>query len=143
MNIGTLRRGDNSPQGRQLRDNTQQPEEMKMNIVQIAKMAHEINKAYCEAIGDYSQPEWNDAPDWQRDSAINGVEFHLANPDASPSASHDNWLKQKLDEGWTYGEVKDPEKKEHPCCVPYEKLPVEQRAKDYLFRQVVHSLRFI
>lgn len=106
----------------------------------IAQVAHEINQAYCEALGDTSQPAWDDAPDWQRDSAVNGVEFHLANPDASPSASHDNWLKQKLAEGWTYGEVKDPEKREHPCCVPYEELPVEQRAKDYLFRQVVHSL---
>nr|WP_262568797.1 hypothetical protein [Endozoicomonas gorgoniicola] len=40
-----------------------------------------------------------------------------------------------------YGEVKDPAKKEHPCVVPFSKLPVEQQAKDFLFRQVVHSLK--
>lgn len=42
--------------------------------------------------------------------------------------------------GWKYGPVKDPERKEHPCFVPYDGLPPEQRAKDYLFRAVVHQL---
>jgi len=112
-----------------------------MTIEQIAKVAHELNKAYCESIGDTSQPTWEDAPEWQKSSAVNGVKFHLENPTAGPSASHDSWLKQKEEEGWKYGEVKDPEKKEHPCFVPYEKLPTEQKAKDYIFRQVIHSLK--
>ena len=112
-----------------------------MTVEQIAQVAHEINQAYCNAIGDNSQPSWQDAPEWQKSSAVNGVNFHLNNPDASPSASHDSWLKQKEEEGWKYGPVKNPETKEHPCYVPYEQLPVEQRAKDYLFRQVVHSLK--
>lgn len=111
-----------------------------MNVEQVAQVAHEVNKAYCEALGDSSQPSWEDAPDWQKTSAINGVKFHIANPDATPAASHESWLKQKTDEGWTYGPVKDPEKKEHPCFVPFDQLPVEQKAKDFLFRQVIHSL---
>ena len=106
---------------------------------QIAQFAHEINKAYCQAIGDNSQPTWEDAPEWQKSSAINGVDFHLENPNASPSASHESWLKQKQEEGWKYGSVKNAELKEHPCYVPYLELPVEQRAKDYLFKQVVKS----
>lgn len=112
-----------------------------MNIENIAKAAHELNKAYCESIGDNSQPSWDDAPEWQKSSAINGVTFHLNNPDATPSASHESWLKQKTEEGWKYGEVKNPETKEHPCFVPYEQLPNEQKAKDYIFRQTIHSLK--
>lgn len=112
-----------------------------MTIENVAQIAHELNKAYCESIGDNSQPTWENAPEWQKSSAINGVRFHLANPDASPSASHDSWLKQKTEEGWKYGEVKNPETKEHPCFVPYEQLPTEQKAKDYIFRQTVHSLK--
>lgn len=64
----------------------------------------------------------------------NGVRFIVENPDADLSASHDNWLKQKVAEGWVYGEVKDPEAKTHPCCVPYEELPESQKFKDLLFR---------
>lgn len=107
----------------------------------VAQVAHEINRAFCESIGDFSQPTWEEAPEWQKSSAINGVQFHLDNPNASPSASHDSWFKQKEEEGWKYGEVKDAEKKEHPCFLPYDQLPVEQQSKDYLFKQVIHSLK--
>lgn len=113
-----------------------------MTPEQIAKVAHEVNRAYCLALGDTSQVAWEDAPQWQRDSAINGVNFHLANPTAGPDHSHNEWLKEKQEAGWKYGPVKDAEKKEHPCFVPYEELPVEQQAKDYLFRAVVHELAY-
>lgn len=114
-----------------------------MKVLVIARVAHEINRAYCASLGDNSQPAWEDAPDWQRESAIAGVEMHLANPDATPEQSHESWLAQKLAAGWTYGEVKDAEKKQHPCCVPYDELPTEQKAKDHLFRAVVHMLKSI
>lgn len=111
-----------------------------LSVEQVAQVAHEINQAYCLATGDNSQPSWADAPDWQKSSAINGVKMHLANPDATPEDSHKSWLKQKTEEGWSYGPVKNPETKEHPCFIPYDQLPESQRAKDYLFRQVIHSL---
>lgn len=107
----------------------------------IAQVAHEINKAYCESIGDTSQKSWNDAEQWQRDSAIRGVDFALRNPDAPASAQHDAWLADKEKDGWKYGPVKNPDTKEHPCFVPYDELPTEQRSKDFLFKQVVHSLK--
>lgn len=110
-----------------------------LDLEQIAAIAHEANRAYCQAIGDHSQLPWDEAPDWQKDSAINGVLFHVANPDATPENSHESWLREKTEQGWKYGPVKDPEKREHPCCVPYSELPVEQRAKDYIFRAVVRA----
>lgn len=114
-----------------------------MDRKQIARVAHEINRAYCASLGDASQPAWEDAPEWQQGSALAGVDMHLAKPDATPEQSHESWLAQKLAEGWKYGPVKDAEKKEHPCCVPYAELPAEQKAKDYLFRGVVHALKSI
>jgi hypothetical protein len=112
-----------------------------MKAEQIAMVCHETNRAYCRAIGDDSQPTWDDAPDWQRTSASNGVRFHMANPDALPSHSHEEWLKEKAAAGWKYGAVKDPDKKEHPCFVPYDKLPEEQKVKDALFISVVRALQ--
>ena len=106
----------------------------------IARVAHEVNRAYCQALGDMSQPTWEDAPEWQRSSAINGVRFHIDNPNAGPDHSHNEWLKEKEATGWKFGPIKDAEKKEHPCCVPYDQLPTEQKAKDYLFRAIVHTL---
>ena len=107
---------------------------------QIAQVAHETNRAYCSVLGDDSQLPWSKAPEWQKTSAISGVVFHRETPDAQPNHSHDEWLREKEQDGWTYGPVKDPEKKEHPCMVPFNDLPVEQKAKDYIFRGVVRAL---
>ena len=111
-----------------------------MNKKEIARVAHEVNRAYCQALGDMSQPTWDEAPQWQRESAMLGVELHTSG-DHGPEASHISWMNQKLDEGWKYGAFKDPENKLHPCLVPFDQLPVAQQAKDFIFRGVVHALR--
>lgn len=112
-----------------------------MKTLAIAMLCNSINAAYCQSLGDDSQPTWDDAPDWQKNSAVAGVEMHIADPDATPEQSHESWYKQKEAEGWIYGEVKDLEKKEHPYFLPYDELPLEQKAKDYLFRATVHLMK--
>ena len=104
-----------------------------------ARAAHEMNRVYCEALGDNSQVPWDIAPDWQRTSALNGVDGVFQGN--GPGASHASWLKEKADTGWKFGPVKDPEKKEHPCFVPYDQLPREQQAKDYIFSAIVRALK--
>lgn len=115
----------------------------KMNIeqqIKIAQVCHEANRAYCQTIGDMSQPPWEEAPQWQRDSALLGVELHLSG-DYGPQASHESWRNQKIKDGWTYGDVKDPEYKKHPCMVDFDQLPKEQQLKDFIFRSVVNAFK--
>lgn len=111
-----------------------------MDKEKIAQVCHEVNRAYCKALGDHSQPAWKDAPSWMKTSAMNGVDLHVNNPDAGPEASHESWMKEKESTGWKFGPEKDAEKKEHPCMVQFSKLPKEQQAKDFIFRAVVHAL---
>jgi len=111
-----------------------------MSDYMIAVVAHEANRIYCALIGDYSQVPWVDAPKWQRVSAIKGVAFVRAHPDAGPDASHNAWLEEKIAAGWVYGQEKNPDLKTHPCCVPYDELPVDQRRKDALFLANVRAL---
>jgi hypothetical protein len=105
-----------------------------------AKFAHEVNRAYCKALGDNSQVPWEDAPEWQKDSVYAGAKAISENPDTTPEQSHEGWLKLKEEEGWSYGEVKNAEAKTHPCMVPYAKLPVDQKAKDAIFGAVVRAV---
>lgn len=116
---------------------------MPLDKQQIARIAHETNRTYCTTLGDFSQPDWADAPNWQKQSALTGVEFHLHNLasgiEPSPSASHESWLAEKQRDGWKFGTVKNPTKKEHPCYLPYDQLPIEQRMKDYLFAAIVKA----
>lgn len=111
-----------------------------MSPIFIARACHEINRIYCESIGDYSQPPWEDAPEWQQESALKGVFLHLEG-DHGPEASHESWAKEKMENGWTYGPVKDPDAKEHPCLVPFGDLPLHQQRKDILFMSVVGLLK--
>lgn len=114
-------------------------ESVRDKIDRIARVCHEVNRSYCRALGDNSQPAWEDAPSWQRESARMGVDLHLSG-DFGPEASHISWMKQKVDEGWVYGPIKDATLKQHPCMVPFAQLPIEQQAKDFIFRAVVHAM---
>ena len=110
------------------------------SFTRIASVCHEANRAYCSSIGDDSQPSWDEAPDWQKISAIDGIAFRIANPGATAESMHQNWVETKLNNGWRFGPAKDPEKKEHPCMMPYSDLPPAQRVKDELFSAIVDAL---
>lgn len=112
-------------------------------LLACAEAAHEVNRIYCfHHMSDHSQVPWGYAPQWQRDSAINGVRGVLEDHN-SPEQSHESWLKEKQATGWTYGPTKDVVKKEHPCMVPYAELSPEQRKKDFLFVNTVKNMAVV
>lgn len=113
---------------------------MEQIIENVAKVCHDANRSFCQTLGDNSQPPWEEAPEWQKDSARLGVTKHLTHP-MTPEESHQSWSDQKIADGWVYGPVKDPEAKTHPCLVPYKDLPPEQQTKDYLFGGIVAAFK--
>jgi hypothetical protein len=72
------------------------------------------------------QKDWDEAQQWQRDSAIKGVEFKL-DPDAGHDAQHNAWMADKIAD--LYGEEKDEMLKTHHCIVAFENCrnPTEKR----------------
>lgn len=119
----------------------QTPMQTLLSTIDIAVVCHEANKAWCEANADFSQKSWEEAEQWQRDSAISGVKFRLNNPDAGKDTQHNAWMSDKVNDGWVYGEVKDPVAKTHPCIVPYDQLPEFQQKKGALFCAIVDALK--
>ena len=115
-----------------------------LSTTEIARVAHETNRAYCETLGDFSQEYWYDAEQWQRDSAINGVLAIRNIIVTKPEESHENWLREKYEEGWVYGPKKNTDLSvgvlTHPCMVPFNELPAEQQMKDHLFFAIVTVL---
>lgn len=89
----------------------------------------------------FLKKNWEEAEQWQRDSAIKGVEFRLENPDAGTDGQHNAWMAEKIADGWVYGEEKNANAKTHPCIIEYSKLPDFQKKKDSLFVAIVDSLK--
>lgn len=43
---------------------------------------------------------------------------------------HEIWAKERIAQGWTYGEERDDAQKHHPCLIAYENLPEEEKVYD-------------
>ncbi len=43
---------------------------------------------------------------------------------------HDLWARQRMAEGWTWGEGRDDQKKTHPDLIPYGDLPESEKVYD-------------
>ena len=112
-----------------------------MELEKIGMMCHEANRILTRWIQDVPvQPPWHEAPDEMRRSTEQGVKWRLDHPEAPASAQHDEWMRQKIADGWVLGETKDAEKKTHPALVPYDELPDAVKAKDKLFTAIVLAL---
>jgi ryanodine receptor 2 len=44
--------------------------------------------------------------------------------------THEVWARTRIDQGWTYGPTRDDAARKHPCLVPYEELPEEEKKYD-------------
>ena len=110
-----------------------------MDTTAIARVCHEANRALQLLQADPApSPAWDDAPEWQRESAAEGVEKAIDG--ATPEELHQSWVDFKVEDGWTFGATKDAGARTHPCLVPYAELPEEQRIKDRLFSAIVTAL---
>lgn len=109
-----------------------------MDVLNIAHVCHDANRAYARTLGDFSHLPWEEAPDWSRNSSIKAVEEVMRG--ATPRQLHALWMKTRSEDGWVYGPVKDMEKKTNPALVNYDDLPDSQRVKDDLFHGIVHAL---
>lgn len=43
---------------------------------------------------------------------------------------HEVWAETRIKQGWTYGPERDDKLKKHPCLIPYEELPEEEKEYD-------------
>lgn len=111
-----------------------------LTLLDVAIVCHEANRAYCASLGDFSQLSWDAAPEWQKESALDGVRKIASGGVTRPGQSHASWMAHKIADGWTHGPVKDAGKKQHPSLVPYAELPLSEQLKDYVFVAIASAL---
>ena len=55
--------------------------------------------------------------------------------------THENWAHQRISNGWSWGPARDDRKREHPCLVPYDDLPEEE--KEFDRRTALETIRLL
>lgn len=95
----------------------------------IARSVHNLN-ASIKADHEQEIEFWHELhPDaWQRADTFRQINLLRDNPDMTAQEEHVRWLSARLEDGWQYGAVRNPDKKESPLLVPWEKLPFVNRA---------------
>lgn len=106
---------------------------------EIARVIHAANAELQRIQGDpVPSLPWDSETGELRQGVIANVAWCRGG--CTTASIHDRWLADKRAHGWTYGPDKDPERKTHPCMVPYDQLPDYQRDKNRLFIALVRAL---
>ncbi|MEZ5997827.1 MAG: RyR domain-containing protein [Hyphomonas sp.] len=106
----------------------------------IARTVHTALRGWAMAHGQTDIPDWDDAPDWMHSSTRESVLAVLEDRQMDGRAQHEQWMEQKLRDGWRYGAVKDASLKTHPLLVAWDALPEWERRKDALINSIVRAL---
>lgn len=86
-------------------------------------------------MGFYYVPQPMDTSDIQLPEELNTLIEQMS------KNVHDVWAKNRIEQGWTYGEKRSDELKQHPCLIPYEELPEVE--KDYDRDTALGTLKLI
>lgn len=111
-----------------------------MNVNDIARIAHEVDRSHCESLGDFSNKSWHKSTPERRAVVIAGVRRYMADHKDGPQIVHNAWVATMIAQGWVYGEDEDPQKKTHPCLVPFHSLTPIDKSKDFIFHAIVVAL---
>lgn len=86
---------------------------------------------------------WGETEQPWREKVLAAVDMHISHPDKTPEQAHDEWVAQRVADGWTYADARDDAKKEHPMIRPWVELPFERRVQDTVLHALVAELKMI
>ena len=109
-------------------------------LEKIARTVHSALSAWRVANAHEPYDDWDSMTEADKASTYESVEYVVDNPDADASAQHDQWMAQKLADGWKYGRKRNNSRKRHPMLVPYDELPDYEQRKDALLNAIVTAL---
>lgn len=105
---------------------------------EIAKIVYEDDTEYCGALGEI-KPTWDDTSSEFKTRIYKAVVANIIK-DMSARENHDSWRKEKILQGWSYGAIKDLDKKLHPALVEFEKLSATYKHRRFRFRDGIQRL---
>lgn len=95
-------------------------------IVFISGLRHDANNQIGILFDQREQVPWGPSNPFYEDSIVETkaeIDFE-GNREDRRRSSHETWMTDRLDKGWTYGQVRDDVKKTNPALVPYDKRAI-------------------
>lgn len=94
----------------------------------LARICHEAHLALRIGLNDSADDAHFDAlPQWRKD-LVTG-EVRMIREGRSHAEVHQAWADRLREQGWRWGIYRDVQLKQHPNLVPYDDLPVSEKAK--------------
>lgn len=109
-----------------------------LDMILVAKATHEAVRSYSSHCGHIVPPMWGELSQQDQAALLNSCVNSLAG--MSKEEFHDNWVKMKAFQGWTWGSELSIERKEHPAIIEYKKLGEDYRRKNDMFWEVSRSV---
>ncbi len=111
-----------------------------LGVPEIARVCHEVERAYGNRFCGDVHPHWIDVPGELRESCMKRVQFFLDHTGADAGAYHERWREIRAAEGWSYGKVRDDARKLDPRMVSFAELSDAQQVKGIIFHAIVRYL---
>jgi RyR domain len=104
------------------------PLEYSMNYIELPEANKEFNRAFVRNIPkSVERMGYSIVPIGNKKSI---KQFQPNEIESFAEMEHERWSKEKLDNGWQFGKIKDADHKLHPCLIPWSGLPEDEREKD-------------
>lgn len=113
--------------------------ELNRILKEFEQQSTNIRVVYLRPMGEIIMKTYNPNPVDTADVVLS--EELLALTEKLAENTHDVWAKNRIEQGWQYGETRDDEKKLHPCLVPYDELPESE--KEYDRNTAIETLKLI
>ena len=111
-----------------------------MTDEKLAKIAYEVNVAYCESLGDIVHPAWDELMPFEVAECVDLVKTVREDQMVAPKSLHALWCAGRGKKGWSYGPRLDFKIKTHPLLTDFEKLSKNNQSKGYILKGVVSAL---
>lgn len=104
---------------------------------EVAAAAYTIVSALDLAMGRGARRPWEGQPELYKLEQTSCVRAHLAGEYSCARDAHEDWSERRRQAGWTWGPLRDVERKYHPSLLPWRALPLDLTAKAELYRASV------
>jgi hypothetical protein len=111
------------------------------NVISICRIVYYATRQLRAELGQTGGGvDWEVLPDTVRNEVEANIRAIAGGRMKSPEVMHNVWRTAKINDGWSWGMVKDVEQQKHPAICAFDELPIMEQAKYNVFFALASTL---